>query len=144
MSSRNTCECIRGSACRGEGKPDSDTAAGCCQSRDSNQGSGDSEPWAEGTGWPVLTGLGHPGRTPGTRLNISEFKDLIKAGHSSDSRVPMTQKNWVSKLQRATKEQVSQAQVTQVGLGSSTQEGEVPGKKTIGEAFAQVASQPHG
>lgn len=51
----------------------------------------------------------------------------------------MTQKNWVSKLQTTTKEQVSQAQVTQTGLGSRAQEGEVPGKKTISEASTQVA-----
>lgn len=51
----------------------------------------------------------------------------------------MTQKNWVSKLQTTTKEQVSQAQVTQTGLGSIAQEGEVPGKKTISEASTQVA-----
>lgn len=56
----------------------------------------------------------------------------------------MAQKNWVSKLQMTTKEQVSQAQVTQVGLGSGAQDGQVPGKKTISKASAQVASQPLG
>lgn len=51
----------------------------------------------------------------------------------------MTQKNWVSKLPTTTKEQVSQAQVTQVGPGSRAQEGEVPGKKTTRKASTQVA-----
>lgn len=50
----------------------------------------------------------------------------------------MTWKNWVSKLQMTTEEQVSQAQVTQVGLGSSTQKGKVPGKGTMSKASPQV------
>lgn len=48
-----------------EWRQDTDIAAGLCLSRKNNQDPGDSEPWALGTGWPILRGRGHRGGTPG-------------------------------------------------------------------------------
>lgn len=66
----------------------------------------------------------------------------MKAGHSSN--IPVTQKDWVSRLQITSKEQVSKTQVTQIGLGCRVQEREVTGKKAISKVSAQVGGQPQG
>lgn len=56
------------------------------------------------------------------------------------SKVPMTQTDWVSKSQMTLEEQVSEARVTQIGLGFRAHEGEVVGEKAISKGSAQVAS----
>ena len=54
--------------------------------------------------------------------------------------MPVIQQDWVSKLYVTSKQQVSKAQVTQIGLGSRVQQGKVPGKKAMSKPSAQVAN----
>lgn len=106
----------------GEGRQDCDTAAGFCWSKESYQdywlrdlGSGDR---VASLGRPALTGLGHPGGTLGKRWNALESNRLNKG--RAPIRYPRY--SWPRRA-RTTKEQVSKAQVTQIGLGSRLGKG---------------------
>lgn len=56
------------------------------------------------------------------------------------SEVPVTQKDWVSKLHMTPEEQVFKTRLTQLGLGFRAHKGEVIGKKAISKGSAQVAN----